>query len=1014
MLHRAWAYLSVIFAIFVRDVKRVLRNPVALVVVLGMAVMPSAYAWYVIAANWDPYSNTSGMKVAVANSDAGFDSSVAGRLDVGDQVVQQLQGNHELGWEFVGADQAVNGVYEGEYWAAVVIPEDFSEDFASVFTGDFTRPTLDYYVNEKPSSIAPKVTDAGVDALQKAIDENFVKLVAERVVDTTQEAGEQAEGKGEAAQNNLTEGIANARETVGQAREAIGNLQVTIDSTKESAASADDTLARLQEGLGPLGDAVAKAKSLLDEARATESEYSSSLATKATEGALVLGDVAAQAQREAASIEGAVQRACDDAQAALQRAQGLLQANESLIAALEAQAADPAIAADPQAAAAVAEALEQAKSANADLQTTVGALQQATDALGTTAVALETQAQAMDEAASAASESVRQTAADFQANVLPAMTGSLDELADACGTLQGALAGLSPTLSQARSVLGELETMLTSASSSLSTTSDALGTMESNLDQNLSDLQALQQSSTVRMLSEYLEADPADVGAFMASPVTLETKLVYPVRNYGSGVAPFFTNLALWVAGFILMAIVRMRVDPAGLPRFTAAQAYFGRWLFYVVIGLVQGLVCCAGDLVIGIQCESPAAFIGAGLLTVFVDVNLMYALAFAFRHIGKAVAVILLIMQIPGSSGMFPIEMMPAFFQAIHPLLPFTYSIDAMREAIGGFCGLDYLRDMLTLGLVFVPAGLAIGLGVGRVDFNLNLMFDEKLAKTDLFAAEPVHAFATEMAGSAGALLDGEAGAAAGGRVSAANKGGASVADGVGGAVPGGGGAAAGDGGAAAGIGAARFRTHTLVRALLNVDEFRESVLRRATRFRRRYKWLAAIGWAALFAQPIVTFALMVAVDADVDTRVEMLVAMVAGIITVDVYLIVLSFMNTSLNRQLALANLSPEGVGAQAASQLGGAEGASAPGDAPSGASASVPSAAAPSEGAAFSDAAANSAPSADSSGIVASSGISASGDTPAAPGRAALSASDDTAPSAPSAPSVPSATSKGGEGR
>lgn len=1014
MLHRAWAYLSVIFAIFARDVKRVLRNPVALVVVLGMAVMPSAYAWYVIAANWDPYSNTSGMKVAVANSDAGFDSSVAGRLDVGDQVVRQLQGNHELGWEFVGADQAVNGVYEGEYWAAVVIPEDFSEDFASVFTGDFTRPTLDYYVNEKPSSIAPKVTDAGVDALQKAIDENFVKLVAERVVDTTQEAGEQAEGKGEAAQSNLTEGIANARETVGQAREAIGNLQVTIDSTKESAASADDTLARLQEGLGPLGDAVAKAKSLLDEARATESEYGSSLATKATEGALVLGDVAAQAQREAASIEGAVQRACDDAQAALQRAQGLFEANENLIAALEAQAADPAIAADPQAAAAVAEALEQAKGANADLQTTVGALQQATDALGTTAVALETQAQAMDEAASAASESVRQTAADFQANVLPAMTGSLDELADACGTLQGALAGLSPTLSQARSVLGELETMLTSASSSLSTTSDALGTMESNLDQNLSDLQALQQSSTVRMLSEYLEADPADVGAFMASPVTLETKLVYPVRNYGSGVAPFFTNLALWVAGFILMAIVRMRVDPAGLPRFTAAQAYFGRWLFYVVIGLVQGLVCCVGDLAIGIQCESPAAFIGAGLLTVFVDVNLMYALAFAFRHIGKAVAVILLIMQIPGSSGMFPIEMMPAFFQAIHPLLPFTYSIDAMREAIGGFYGLDYLRDMLTLGLVFVPVGLVIGLGIGRVDFNLNLMFDEKLAKTDLFAAEPVHAFATEMAGSAGAALDGEAGAAAGGRVSAANKVAASVADGVGGAVPGCEGAAAGDGGAAAGIGAARFRTHTLVRALLNVDEFRESVLRRAARFRRRYKWLAAIGWAALFAQPIVTFALMVAVDADVDTRVEMLVAMVVGIIAVDVYLIMLSFMNTSLNRQLALANLSPEGVGAQAASQLGGAEGASAPGDAPSGASASVPSAVASSEGAAFSDAAANSAPSADSSGIVVSSGISASGDTPAAPSRAALSASDDTAPSAPSAPSIPSAISKGGEGR
>ena len=144
-----------------------------------------------------------------------------------------------------------------------------------------------------------------------------------------------------------------------------------------------------------------------------------------------------------------------------------------------------------------------------------------------------------------------------------------------------------------------------------------------------------------------------------------------------------------------------------------------------------MGFVCCAGDLVLGIQCESPAAFIGAGLLTVFVDVNLMFALSYAFRHIGKAVAVILLIVQIPGSSGMFPIEMMPDFFRFIHPMLPFTYSIDAMREAIGGFYGMDYLYDMLWLGLLFVPLGFFIGLVVGRSDFNLNLMLDEKLGAT-------------------------------------------------------------------------------------------------------------------------------------------------------------------------------------------------------------------------------------------------------------------------------------------
>ena len=189
MLKRMRTYLGVIFAIFARDVKRVLRNPVALVIALGMIVMPSAYAWYVVAANWDPYSNTADVLVAVANEDAGADSPETGHLDVGAQVVAQLHDNHEMGWEFTDAEAAINGVYEGRYWAALVIPKDFSEDFASVFTGDFTQPTIDYYVNEKPSSIAPKVTDAAANAVEAAVNENFVKTVSEKVVETTQKVG---------------------------------------------------------------------------------------------------------------------------------------------------------------------------------------------------------------------------------------------------------------------------------------------------------------------------------------------------------------------------------------------------------------------------------------------------------------------------------------------------------------------------------------------------------------------------------------------------------------------------------------------------------------------------------------------------------------------------------------------------------------------------------------------------------------------------------------------------------
>lgn len=368
-------------------------------------------------------------------------------------------------------------------------------------------------------------------------------------------------------------------------------------------------------------------------------------------------------------------------------------------------------------------------------------------------------------------------------------------------------------------------------------------------------------------LAEYLKADPEKIGAFMAAPVALDTQLVYPVKNYGSGVAPFFTNLALWVAGFILMAMVKLRVDPEGLPKFTAVQAYFGRWLFYVVCGLAMGLVCCVGDLALGIQCESPAAFIGAGLLTVFVDVNLMFALAYAFRHIGKAIAGhsahradSRLLGHVPhrDDAGLFPGHSPASALHLFH-----------RRHARGHrrLYAMDYLHDMLLLGLLFVPLGFAIGLGIGRCDFNLNLMFDEKLGATDLLLAEPVTASAK-----------------------------------------------------AAGQTPPDTRTRTLVRALLNIDAFRQALIARAERFHRAYPVLRRIGWVALIAQPLVTFAIMVLVHADVDTRVMMLMAMVVGIIVVDTYLIVISYLDTNLAHQLALANLSAEELQKRASGQIGG----------------------------------------------------------------------------------------------
>ena len=821
-------YIHTILLIFWRDAKRILRNPIAFIIMAGVCLLPSLYAWYVIAANWNPYANTESIKVAVANADEGATSEYTGHIDVGQQVVDKLQDDHQLGWQFVDEKQAIDGVYSGEYYAALVLPKDFSADFISVFTGDFKQPTIDYYVNEKYSGVAPKVTDAGATAVQKAIDDSFVSKVSETVVDITQKVGEHIEGSAEEAEGSLTRSVARATDAITHTRELVEGLQPVIKCAQASVSNAHGTIDSLQEQLPDLVTTLEGSKTQLQYIRDIAQRYGTEVSQKLTTNAVALGRASAEANAAIGRLTGellqaqsAVNSAITDAEALIVRLQ---QAIDSLPDTDARKAALQQILDDQK------DALAEMRTINASLDATIEATDAAMDAI--------------DTAVQQGAGNIQQGAGTFTSSVLPSITSSLDSFATALGELAGTVRGLEPLLNEASSVLDQMDVTLCQADTATTLAVSALSSVQTNLETSLTDLRALQASANKDGLSTYLDISADDVAQFMASPVNLKTVTVYPVANYGSGVAPFFTNLALWVSGFILMAIIRLRVDPTGLPKFTAVQAYFGRWLLYMVVGLIQAFIVCAGDLIIGVQCESPVAFIGAGLLGVFAYVNLMYALAYAFRHIGKAIAVLLLIMQIPGSSGMFPVEMMPEFYQMIHPLLPFTYCIDAMREAIGGFYGLHYLTDMLCLALLFIPIGFFIGLVIGRYDFNLVVMFDERLSKTDLYVTEDVP-------------------------------------DGI-----------------------ARFRKSTMLNALLNTSDYRKRVLARAARFKRRYPKLTRVGWIAIFAQPLLTFLVMVLLKADIDTKVILLVAMVLGIIVVDSYLIVISYLRADLNYQLSLAS--------------------------------------------------------------------------------------------------------------
>lgn len=828
-----------VLAIFIRDVKRILKNPVALVIVAGICVIPSLYAWYSIAANWDPYGNTAGIKVAVVNEDAGYSDPTLGDVEIGAQVVGQLEQNDDLGWVFTDQDDAKKGVASGRYYAAIVMPESFSEDFTSVLDSDPHRPVLDYYVNEKRSAVAPKVTDTGAETVEQQIDESFVQAVSTATVEIVQAAGTALEDRADQADSELSEKTARAVDDIESVRKTLSSSDEDVAKCQEASASAREALTTLQREIPELSKALDDAQKSLQSVRSDANAFVTDVNVQTADALGALGSTAANADAAISSASSTVQDAQAKVDGALDRAQEIADLNASLIEAL-----GPLAQSHPELEGALSELEGKAEQS----QQTLDDLKKASQDVSTAAGAASAASQAMNGSVAQSTALVTDAQRRFVAEALPQFSSGLDELATASALLSGSLAALDPTIDQSLAVLDQLDSVLAQTKESLAGADGDLEALAVRLGDVTTDLTALSDSLSLEAVSRALGLDAQSVGEFMSSPVKLESEAVYPVATYGSGVAPFYTNLAIWVGGFVLIAILKLEADKEGLGKVSPAQAYLGRWLLFVVLGLVQSFIVCVGDLVIGVQCLEPALFVLAGMFTSFVYVNIIFALAITFKHIGKAVAVVLLIMQIPGSSGMYPIEMMPEFFQALHPFLPFTYGIDAMRETIGGMYGSNYLAALGHLAL-YVPASLVVGLAIRPYLLNLNLLFDRKLAQTDLMVCEDADGALTE-----------------------------------------------------------RYRLRTVVRALLDTEAYRLRLEARTNSFERRYPSLVKGGLAVLFTAPLLMLVVISVADPDVETKILLLALFVSLVVLIVSYFIVLEYVHENLGYQNRLTTMGKE----------------------------------------------------------------------------------------------------------
>lgn len=720
-----------IWQIFKRDVWRIKNNVIALIVIMGLTVVPCLYAWFNIAASWDPYKNTGNLKVAVASVDKGYEGSLIPiDINIGDRVLSTLHENDQMEWVFTNRDTAVEGVKSGDYYAAIVIPENFSNDMMSLFSEDIEKPQITYYSNAKENAIAPKVTEKGASAIQNQINQVFIETVSDTgltvmqsVINMTDE-----EDTGSLVSNLLRN---------------LRNISGSLDASSETLKSFSGMTSSIQQLTSSTGD-------FLDYVKKQSSDGSGTLSGM---------------QKTVSDIRDTLNGTTDSINKLLDSSKGYYQEVSKLVdSAFETQAADARAVADTLDT--VASKVDGTISSYTEMRDSIAALGESNPELSALTEPIVAKLNASIATQTELSESLKSTAESLRTSATDVVTAKkeLDKLIDESvkgidsvkkeyeDNVKSILNKLSASLGSAGSDISDLLRQLDksvdgireltdSATSDLAAIQNALDNSGALLDRAsskvsgmITKLEQMQQSGDFSELRSLLSENREALSQFLAAPVSLKTHKVYEIENYGSAMAPFYSTLSIWIGGIVLVAMMSVTVSDStleGLSGVKNSHLYFGRYILFFIMGLMQSTLIGLGDLFfLGIQCRHPFLFMLACWFSSIVYVNVIYTLTVSFGDIGKAISVILLVIQVAGTGGTFPIEVAPAFFRVIYPLLPFTHSMAAMRETVGGMYGMDYWADLIKLS-VFLILSLIVGLVLRKPIIRLNDKFSEKLEET-------------------------------------------------------------------------------------------------------------------------------------------------------------------------------------------------------------------------------------------------------------------------------------------
>ena len=652
------------------------------------------YAWPNILSAWDPYGHTNNIKVAVVTEDSGAEVN-GQKVNLGENLVEGLKNNKNLDWQFVkNKQEAEDGVKIGDYYASIVIPKNFSDDITSVSRGVPKKSTIEYTVNEKINAISPKITNSGASAIANNISKSFVEIANGVIFGKLHEAGIKFE-------QNLPS-IEKTKEEIFKLNDNFSNYENVVSELIGKVEQGQKIISTVQQTLPTIDRFATNSIMLADKADITINNiqsFNEKLLPLISNHLKVVEDVSGEANSLAQKIQSKPDNV-EETKEKLKLLNTRLEAGEerlrvvkSIFEYLNELSGENILQNKLNKNNTLENDLTKVKEVNNKIYTNIDNYDEIADDIKKDFV---DRTKRINEISTNIDNRLNDDIAPLVAKVLTKADISINEISKI-------IIGAQNELPEVEAKISSTEVKIQRAHAKLLAIQKELPEAKEKIKKLTEEIKKAEAGTNTNMLFNLLKVDYKQQAEFFANPVQLSENKLYHIKNYGSAMTPFYTVLSIWVGALLMSSLLTTKVEDEEC-KYKPYEKYFGRWILFLVISLLQTLVITLGDMyILGTQAVSPYRFVFYGLLIASLFSSIIYTIVHLLGNVGKAICIILLVLQLGSSGGTFPIQMTSSFFQALYPKVPFTYSIGLLREAVGGVYIPAAQRDMkiLLIGIV-------------------------------------------------------------------------------------------------------------------------------------------------------------------------------------------------------------------------------------------------------------------------------------------------------------------------